>query len=414
MNKEKLDNQRTYNGRVLKEGADFVLYSKEKKFKINLPDQIRADLSSGDYVSANAQPANGSETLDVYSMQILSKCVNPIDGMQDFNGLGSLEMLLSKEKKETILLRSKIIGDLRSYFHERGFIEVETPTFRYFPGTSSNNVFSTTSTINGHKYLLRSSPEKSLVRLALNFDKYFEVSKSFRDGDADNTHSPEFTLVEFYAVLKDYNYIMDNIEELVETLALKHKCTTNLQFGKYIINVKRPWKRVTFRELSKQACGFDAVEASDEKLMNVTGAETNASTSRGRLLELLMTKRIEPSIEQPTFVMDFPLEMGAPAKIRQDGKTIECAELYIGGGLEISNLYTYNIDPLFLQEHYRKHISRKLGVENLDKHLDEDFLFEMGCGIPPLAVGGIGFDRLMMILANKTNINQTMCYSFRR
>lgn len=412
MDKEKSANTRNYIGRVLKEEADFVLYSQEKRFKINLSNQIRSNIASGDYVSMNAQSANGLETLDIDSLQILSKCVSHIDGTQDFNGFGSLEMLLSKKKKETLLLRSKVMGDLRSYFHERGFIEVETPTFRYFPGTSSNNVFSTTSSINGHQYLLRSSPEKSLVRLALNFDKYFEVSKSFRDGDADNTHSPEFTLVEFYSVLKDYNYIMDNIEELVETLALKHKCTTNLPFGKYMINVKRPWKRATFRELSKQVCGFDAVEASDEKLMGATGVETD--TSRGRLLELLMAKRIEPSIEQPTFVMDFPLEMGAPAKIRPDGKTIERAELYVGGGLEISNLYTYSIDPLFLQEHYRKHISKKFGAENLDKHLDKDFLFEMGCGIPPLAVGGLGFDRLMMILANETNINQTMCYSFRR
>lgn len=412
MSKEKSQNRAIYNGRILKEGDNFVLCTSDKRFKVNIPEQVGTSFGNGDYVSLSSPSPNGLGVLEAEEIKVLSKCMSPIDGMRDFNCFGSLEMLLSQKKRDTLVLRSKIMKDMRSFFYEKGFIEVETPTFRYFPGTSSNNVFTTTSSINNHQYLLRSSPEKSLVRLALNFDKYFEVSKSFRDGDADTTHSPEFTLLEFYAILKDYNYIMDTIEELVEKLAIDNKGSTNLPFGNYSIDVKRPWKRTTFREFSKQACGFDAVEASDEELIKVVGAGNDLS--RGRLLELLIAKKIEPLIEQPTFVTDFPLEMGAPAKIRVDGKTIERSELYIGGGLEISNLYTYSVDPLFLQEHYKKHISRKFGKENLDKYLDRDFLFEMSCGIPPLAVGGIGFDRLMMLLANETNINQTMCYSFRK
>ena len=412
MSKEKYQDRVIYNGKILKEGESFVLCTSDKRFKVTIPEKIGTSFSNGDYVSLTSLSPNGSGTLEAEEIKILSKCMSCIDGMQDFNGFGSLEMLLSQKKRDTLVLRSKLMKDMRSFFYEMDFTEVETPTFRYFPGTSSNNVFTTTSSINNHQYLLRSSPEKSLVRLALNFDKYFEVSKSFRDGDVDNTHSPEFTLVEFYATLKDYNYIMDNIEELVEKLAIENKGTTNLPFGKYLINVKRPWKRTSFREFSKQACGFDAVEATDEEIIKALGV--GAGLSRGKLFELLMAKKIEPLIEQPTFVTDFPLEMGAPAKIKADGKTIERSELYIGGGLEISNLYTYSIDPLFLQEHYKKHISRKFGEKNVDKYLDRDFLFEMSCGIPPLAVGCIGFDRLMMLLANETNISQTMCYSFRK
>lgn len=412
MNKKISENTVIYQGRILKERDQFVLQSSDKRLRINIPEQIRDSLNNGDYVSVSAQSVNGLETIEAERIEVLSKCISPIDQVQDLNGLGSLEMLLSQKKRANVILRSKVMGDMRSFFHERGFIEVETPTFRYFPGTSSNHVFTTTSSINNHPYLLRSSPEKSLVRLALNFDKYFEVSKSFRNEDSDSTHSPEFTLVEFYATLKDYTYVMDTIEELVERLAINNRGTTDLPFGDYTISVKRPWKRVQFRDLSKQICDVDVIEASDECLMKLTGAGT--SLPRGKLLELFMAQKIEPLIEQPTFITDFPLEMGAPAKIRADGKTMERSELYIGGGLEISNLYTYSIDPLFLQEHYHKHISKKFGKENIDKCLDKDFLFEMGCGIPPLAVGGIGFDRLMMLLANETNINHTMCYSFRK
>lgn len=400
-------------GRILKD--DFGNYTlTDEGINIRLDAKDTSRLNLGDFIVVDGEFNPGATPyLSIKNIDVLSKCVNPIYDATNLDDLGSLETVINNKKRETLLLRAKALREIRDFLDNRGFVELETPTFRYSPSTSSTNAFTTESSINHHQYFLRGSPEKQLVRMGLGFNKFYEMGKSFRDGETDQKHSPEFTLVEYYITLANYNDIMDLTEEIVEYVAIKTKGTTELPFGSHLIDVKRPWKRVSMRDISKEKYGFDVIDMPTDKLREFLNVKEE--TPRGKLLEKFMGDKLEPCLEQPTFIMDFPIEIGAPAKIKSsDEKVMERAELFFAEGIELSNLYTYCIDPEFFRKHYEKHITLKYGKENLEKNIDKEFLYEMGCGMPPLAVGGLGVDRLIMLLANETNINKVMCYSFKK
>lgn len=401
-------------GRILKdESGNYTITDEGTSLKLDSKGDT-SRLNLGDFVIVNGEfNSETPQNLSIKDVEIVSRCVNPIYDVKNINNLGSLETVINNNKRETLLLRAKVLKEIRTFLDDKGFIELETPILRYSPSTSSTNVLTTESNINHHQYLLRGSPEKQLVRMGLGFNKFYEMGKSFRDGEIDHKHSPEFTLVEYYSTFSDYHDIMDLTEEIIESIAIKIKGTTKLPFGNYLIDVKRPWKRVSVRDISKEQYGFDVVDIPTDKLKEFLNVKEEMS--RGKLLEKFMGDKLEPCFEQPTFMMDFPVDIGAPAKIKpSDEKIMERAELFFAGGMELANLYTYCIDPEFFRKHYEKYITLKFGKENLEKNLDKEFLYEMGCGIPPLAVGGFGIDRLVMLLSNEMDINKTMCYSFKK
>jgi len=400
-------------GRMLLDDQNqWSLYEDGVRLRINL-NGSKPNINEGDYVVVRGNyfqeggPYLVAEKIEPCSRSIVSPQIH-----QNPEALGGLELLTDQKKRENILLRSKMMKKIRSFLDDQDFVEVETPHLRYFPSASSKQM-TTKSRINGHEYFLRGSPEKHILRLALSLPKFYEIGKCFRDGECDSTHSPEFTMLEFYSTFKDYNDMMGITEKLVEQTALETRGTTKLSFRGHDIDVKCPWKRVTVREAGIQGYNLDPIEASDSEIKKLLGIKEDIP--RDVLLTRFIEERLERLFIQPTFLTNYPLGVGAPDKTDEfDRKTMERSEGFIAGGLELVNLGTLNNDPLFLRKHYTEHIERRYGPDKAREFLDEDFLFEVGSGIPPLACSGIGLDRLAMLLTGENNINRVICYPFKK
>jgi len=400
-------------GRLIRgDNGQWFLYEDGVRTKVSLNGSL-PHINEGDYVVLNGDYFIGQTSFLVANeIQICSRNFNKLSNKRETKDLGGLEILTDTKKRENILTRAKAIKCIRAFLDERGFVEVETPHLRYYPSTSAIQM-RTKSRINEHEYFLRGSPEKHMQRLALTIPKFYEIGKCFRDGECDETHSPEFTMLEFYSTFSDYNFMMDLTEELIEEIALKTMGTTKLRFQGYDIDVKRPWKRISIRDASKQNYGIDLIETSTGDLKKLL--EIKEDLSR----EVLLTKFIESKLEelfiQPTFLTNYPIGVGAPDKLNEfDVQTMERSEGFLARGLELINVGTLNNDPIFLIDHYAKNIERRYGADKVAEYLDEDFLYEIGCGIPPLACSGIGIDRLVMLLTGEKHINRVMCYPFKR
>lgn len=400
-------------GRVMRADDDqWFLYEDGIRTRVDLNETL-SQVKSGDYVIVNGDYlVEENPLLVAKKVQLCSRSINVVRSDRDTRDFCGLELLADNKKRENIFIRAKAIKTIRSFLDSRGYVEVETPNLRYFPSSSSTQM-RTQSKINGHEYFLRGSPEKHIQRLALSIPKFYEIGKCFRDDKCDDTHSPEFTMLEFYSTFADYKDMMGLSEELIETVALETQGTTVLHFRGHEIDVKRPWKRISVRDASKQEYGLDPIEVSTSELKRILGIREDLSK------EALITRFIESKLEgifiQPTFLTNYPTGVGSPDKTNEfDRKTMERSEGFLAGGLELVNIGTSNNDPLFLRDHYVKNIERRYGADKVAEYLDEDFLFEMGCGVPPLAGSGMGIDRLVMVLTGERNINRVMCYPFRK
>ena len=400
-------------GRIMRDHQNhWFLYEDGIRVKINLNESVPS-INEGDYVVVRGSYHHKDEPcLVAYQIKPCSICAVSTRGLRNLEGMGGLELILDSEKRENIILRSKAIKKIRSFLDGQGFVEVETPILRYFPSVSSIQM-TTNSIINRHKYFLRGSPERHILRLALSLPKFYEIGKCFRDKECDSTHSPEFTMLEFYSTFKDYRDMMTMTEKLIEEVAIECRGTTKLFFNGYNIDVKSPWEKITVREAGIKFYGIDLIEAPDYEIKKFLGIKEDVT--RSILLKRFIEEKLERLFIQPTFLMDYPLGVGAPDKPNEtDPRTMERAEGFLARGLELVNLGTLNNDYQFLREHYTKNIERKYGADKIAEYLDEDFLYEIGCGIPPLACSGIGIDRLIMVLTGEKHINRVICYPFKR
>ena len=397
---------------ILDDQNQWSLYEDGVRLRIDL-NGSESNISEGDYVIIRGNYCHeGGPHLVTDKIEICSRSIVHSHANGSLEGLGGLELLMDQQKRENILLRSKMMKKIRSFLDDCDFVEVETPNLRYYPSASSKQM-TTKSAINGHEYFLRGSPEKHILRLALSLTKFYEIGKCFRDGECDSTHSPEFTMLEFYSTFKDYRDMMSLTEKLIEQTALETRGTTKLSLNGYEIDVKCPWKRVTVREAGIHGYNLDPIEASDSEIKRLLGIKEEIP--REVLLTRFIEERLERLFIQPTFLTNYPIGVGAPDKTDEfDRKTMERSEVFIAGGLELVNLGTLNNDPLFLREHYTEHIERRYGPGKAREFLDEDFLFEVGSGIPPLACSGIGLNRLAMLLTGESNINRVVCYPFKK
>lgn len=362
---------------------------------------VRGDYKSGD-----------NPTIIVKDMSLCSKCVKEFPKSDVSEEYGGLNLLLSKEKRETIILRSRIIKNIRSFLDNKGFLEVETPILQYYPDSAPVPTFSTKYNETGHEYHLRICPEEYLKRLTLGLDRVYEIGKCFRNSDKSFKHSPEFTMLEFYGSFLTYEDMMNLTEELVESLALELKGKTEMNFSGYKIDVKRPWQRISVREAGVKFYGFDPVNISIEELKEFLGIKEEIP--KNKLLTLFIEKKLENLFIQPTFLTNYPVGIGVPDKTNiNDRLTTEGAEAFIAKGVELANLGSINNDPKFLEKHNTQNIIDKFGLTYVDQYLDRDFLYEMEFGLPPLACCGIGIDRLTMLLTDKHDINETIIYPFK-
>ena len=303
---------------------------------------------------------------------------------------------------------------MRSYLNDKGYLEVETPILQPIYGGAAARPFKTHHNTLDMPLYLRIANELYLKRLIVGgFDGVYEFSKDFRNEGMSRFHNPEFTQVELYVAYKDYNWMMDLVEEMVEKIALDLHGTTEVQVGENLINFQRPWKRYTMYEAIEHFTDIDISEM-DEPTMAKTakdlGVSVDSSMARGKLIDEIFGEKCEGQLIQPTFITDYPIEMSPLAKKHRDKEGLVERFEAICNGKEICNAFSELNDPIDQRERFEEQLKLAKRGDEEAMVLDEDFLRSIEYGMPPTAGLGIGIDRLSMIMTNSNSIQDVLFF----
>lgn len=325
-----------------------------------------------------------------------------------------VDLIVNPQVREVFIKRSKLVNSIRQYLSGKGYLEVETPILQPIHGGATARPFQTHHNTLDMTLYLRIANELYLKRLIVGgYDGVFEFAKDFRNEGMDRTHNPEFTQVEFYVAYKDYNWMMDTIEEMVEKVAIDVAGTTKVTVGENVIDFKRPWKRLTMFEAIQEYTGVD-VSAMDEAALRQTaesrGIKTDSSMGKSKLIDELFGEACEPNLIQPTFITDYPVEMSPlTKKHRSKPGLVERFEA-ICNGKEIANAYSELNDPLDQRARFEEQLELAKRGDDEAMAMDEDFLRALEYGMPPTAGVGLGIDRLAMIMTNQPSIQEVLFF----
>ncbi len=325
-----------------------------------------------------------------------------------------VDLIVNPDVRDVFIKRTSIITALRNYLDENYFVEVETPVLQPLYGGAAARPFVTYHNSLDRTLYLRIADELYLKRLIVGgFDRVYEISKDFRNEGIDKTHNPEFTMLELYAAYKDYNWMMEFVENMINTVSLKVFGKTEFIVEGNIINFKAPWNRLSMVDELKKHLGIDVLQASKEDLqkeLKQRGFEMSGTESKGKLIDILFEETIQHTIIQPTFVIDYPVELSPLAKKHRSREGI--VERFEGFvlGREICNAFSELNDPI--DQRQRFEAQAKLREEGDDEahQIDEDFLRAIEYGMPPTAGLGIGIDRLVMLLTGQTSIRDVVLF----
>ena len=325
-----------------------------------------------------------------------------------------IDLVVNPQVKETFVKRTKLTNSMRSYLNKKEYLEVETPILQPIYGGASARPFKTHHNTLDMSLYLRIANELYLKRLIVGgFDGVYEFSKDFRNEGMSRFHNPEFTQMELYVAYKDYYWMMDLIEDMVENIALDLHAKTEVQVGDNIIDFKKPWKKYSMYESILHFTGFDISKMDDAELLKTAkslGVEVQKNMGKAKLIDEIFGKKCEPNIIQPTFITDYPIEMSPLAKKhRKHDGLVERFEV-ICNGKEICNAFSELNDPIDQRERFKAQL--ELGKRGDDEAmlLDEDFLSAIEYGMPPTAGVGIGIDRLCMIMTNSHSIQDVLFF----
>ena len=325
-----------------------------------------------------------------------------------------VDLVVNPHVKEAFIKRTKLTNSMREFLNSREYLEVETPILQPIYGGAAARPFKTHHNTLDMPLYLRIANELYLKRLIVGgFDGVYEFSKDFRNEGMSRFHNPEFTQVELYVAYKDYSWMMDLVEEMVEKIALDLHGKTEVQVGENMINFQRPWKRYTMYEAIEHFTGVD-ISKMDEKTMADTakklGVEVDASMGRGKLIDEIFGEKCEALLIQPTFITDYPVEMSPLAKKhRTEEGLVERFEA-ICNGKEICNAFSELNDPIDQRERFEEQLKLAERGDEEAMVLDEDFLRSIEYGMPPTAGLGIGIDRLSMIMTNSNSIQDVLFF----
>jgi lysyl-tRNA synthetase class 2 len=370
----------------------------------------------------------GETTIHVKEFKVLCKSLRPLPIVKEkddvvFDAFTDAELryrqryvdlIVNPEVRKTFVYRTTLVNSMRNYLNTKGYLEVETPILQPLYGGAAARPFKTHHNTLDIPLYLRIANELYLKRLIVGgFEGVYEFSKDFRNEGMDRFHNPEFTQMELYVAYKDYEWMMDTVEEMVEKIALDLHGKTQLQVGNNIIDFKRPWQRFTMFDAIKHYTGIDISEM-DEKALAETakslGVEVNPSMGKGKLIDEIFGEKCEALLIQPTFITDYPVEMSPLAKKHRSKPGLVERFEAICNGKELCNAFSELNDPIDQRSRFESQL--ELGKRGDDESmvLDEDFLRALEFGMPPTAGLGIGIDRLTMIMTNSQSIQDVLFF----
>ncbi|MDQ3047836.1 MAG: lysine--tRNA ligase, partial [Bacteroidota bacterium] len=325
-----------------------------------------------------------------------------------------VDLIINPQVKETFVKRTKMVNTIRDFYNAKGYLEVDTPVLQAIPGGATARPFVTHHNTLDMPMYLRIANELYLKRLIVGgFDGVYEFSRNFRNEGMDRTHNPEFTVMELYVAYKDYNWMMDITEELIEKIAMDLNGTTQVQVGDKLIDFKRPFKRVTMFESIKDFTGIDISEMDEDQLRSTCkqlNIETNPSMGKGKLIDEVFGAKCEGNYIQPTFITDYPVEMSPlTKKHRSKPGLVERFELMVNGK-ELANAYSELNDPIDQRERFEEQLKLMERGDDEAMFIDQDFLRALEYGMPPTSGIGIGIDRLAMTMTNSPSIQDVLFF----
>ncbi len=325
------------------------------------------------------------------------------------------DLVVNPHVKEIFIKRTKLFTAMRQFFNDAGYMEVETPVLQPIPGGAAARPFMTHHNALDIPLYMRIANELYLKRLIVGgFDGVYEFSKNFRNEGMDRTHNPEFTAMEIYVSYKDYNWMMDFTERLLEYCAVEVNGSSETTFGEHKINFKAPYKRVTMRQSIIDFTGFDIDGKSEEELFNAAkgmGIAVDNTMGKGKLIDEIFGEKCEGNYIQPTFITDYPKEMSPLCKEHRDNPELtERFELMVCGK-EVANAYSELNDPIDQRERFEEQVRlAEKGDDEAGQFIDYDFLRSLEYGMPPTSGMGIGMDRLIMYLTNNPSIQEVLFF----
>ncbi len=371
----------------------------------------------------------GEITIHVESFVVLSKTLRPLPlPKTDTDGKiydaftdpekryrqRYIDLVVNPHVKEAFVKRTQLTNSMRSYLNDKGYLEVETPILQPIYGGAAARPFKTHHNTLDMPLYLRIANELYLKRLIVGgFDGVYEFSKDFRNEGMSRFHNPEFTQVELYVAYKDYNWMMDLVEEMVEKIALDLHGTTEVQVGENLINFQRPWKRYTMYEAIEHFTGIDIAEMDEATMAKIAkdlGVSVDSSMARGKLIDEIFGEKCEGQLIQPTFITDYPIEMSPLAKKHRNKEGLVERFEAICNGKEICNAFSELNDPIDQRERFEEQLKLAKRGDEEAMVLDEDFLRSIEYGMPPTAGLGIGIDRLSMIMTNSNSIQDVLFF----
>ena len=408
-----------------------VLCPEEDKTLYNQVFKKLTDL--GDFIGVEGELFStkvGAQCIRMDEFTFLSKTLRPLplpkideDGKihDAFNDaelryrMRYVDLTVNQHVKETFIKRTKLFTAMRTFFNEAGYLEVETPVLQSIPGGAAARPFITHHNSLDIPLYMRIANELYLKRLIVGgFDGVYEFSKNFRNEGMDRTHNPEFTAMEIYVAYKDYNWMMEFTEQLLEYCATAVNGTSEVTFGEHTINFKAPYARVTMTDAIKHFTGFDISGKSEAELFEAAkgmGIEVDETMGKGKLIDEIFGAKCEGNYIQPTFITDYPKEMSPLCKEHRDNPELtERFELMVCGK-EIANAYSELNDPIDQRERFEDQMRlAEKGDDEANGTIDEDFLRALEYGMPPTSGLGIGMDRLMMFLTNNASIQEVLLF----
>ncbi|MDC0204605.1 lysine--tRNA ligase [Flavobacteriales bacterium] len=325
-----------------------------------------------------------------------------------------VDLVVNPEVKEAFIKRTKLTNSMREFLNKKEYLEVETPILQPLYGGAAARPFKTYHNTLDTELYLRIANELYLKRLIVGgFDGVYEFSKDFRNEGMSRFHNPEFTQMELYVAYKDYAWMMDLVEEMVEKIAIDLHGTTEVKFGENIINFKRPWKRYTMYEAIEHFTGIDISKMDEIAIIQTAkkiGIEVDKSMGKGKLIDEIFSKKCESQLIQPTFITDYPVEMSPLAKKHRENEGL--AERFEGfcNQKEICNAFSELNDPIDQRARFEEQQELSKRGDEEAMVLDEDFLKAIEYGMPPTAGLGIGIDRLSMIMTNSNSIQDVLFF----